>query len=640
MNMDPLNWLFHRDFQVNGDKKEMSKRKSLYDWCLENNKQFLLEEWNDGANLPFTPSTVTYGSNIKRSWKCAKGHIWMDTVYHRIYGRGCPYCSNHKIQKGYNDLATTNPDLCKEWDYEANSPLSPFEVTAGSGKRVAWKCSKGHTWITTIHMRVSRGTNCPYCAGKKVIQGKNDLETCFPLLAREWDYDFNAPLTPSGVMAKSKKKVGWKCAKGHTWIAMIQDRVRGKGCPFCCSSKSSLPEYAIYYYLKKKFIAEWRYKLFGWEIDIYLPEFSIGIEHDGRAWHKGKDAETREQRKDIDCAKNGLRLIRIKESNKNEIDKDTIHYIFSTQYVHLDFAISSLFVILSRDLLISCDDISVDFARDRNIIESEYKKQILNPINSVDSNKLIKSEWDYDANYPLLPEQFSLGSNRKVFWKCDKGHSWQEEIVVRSHSAYKCPYCSGIRIVEGENDFVTWCNRNNRKDLLQEWDYSRNDPLLPSQIKAGSGKLIYWECSRGHSWKCTINHRIVGQNCPYCSNRRIIAGENDLATLNPKLAEEWDYEENSPLKPCDVALNYNRKVTWRCKKGHTWKASPNSRFANNSGCPFCNGGVPVPVRKVETGEIYESIARAQRECKINNISAVLTGKQKTAGGFHWEYYIK
>ena len=49
----------------------------------------------------------------------------------------------------------------------------------------------------------------------------------------------------------------------------------------------------------------------------------------------------------------------------------------------------------------------------------------------------------------------------------------------------------------------------------------------------------------------------------------------------------------------------------------------------------------APRRKVicvETGIIYESIASATRQTKINNIGYACKGKIKHAGGYHWQYY--
>ena len=151
-------------------------------------------------------------------------------------GRNCPYCSNQKILKGSNDLVTVNPKLASEWNYEKNGDLIPEDFFANSSKKVWWKCSKGHEWQATINNR-NNGRGCPYCAGQKVIKGKNDLATVNPTLASEWDYEKNDKLTPMDVLPNSNKKVWWKCGYGHSWKARTADRNNGNGCPYCSGRK-------------------------------------------------------------------------------------------------------------------------------------------------------------------------------------------------------------------------------------------------------------------------------------------------------------------------------------------------------------------------------------------------------------------
>ena len=61
---------------------------------------------------------------------------------------------------------------------------------------------------------------------------------------------------------------------------------------------------------------------------------------------------------------------------------------------------------------------------------------------------------------------------------------------------------------------------------------------------------------------------------------------SDLATLNPQLANEWDYEKNGELKPEDFTCGSDKKVWWKCEKGHEWQATINNRN-NGTGCPIC-----------------------------------------------------
>ena len=200
----------------------------------------LMAEWNWEKNdkLGFDPKILTLGSDKKVWWVCNTGHEWQASIGHRSRGCRCPYCSNKKVLSGYNDLQTVNPTLAKEWNYEKNNGLTPADVTPSNDKKVWWECSKGHEWQATIGSR-NRGSGCPYCSGRKVFEGYNDLQTVDPTLAKEWNYEKNNGLTPTNVTPSSNKKVWWKCSKGHEWQAIIGNRHRGNGCPQCYKERKS-----------------------------------------------------------------------------------------------------------------------------------------------------------------------------------------------------------------------------------------------------------------------------------------------------------------------------------------------------------------------------------------------------------------
>lgn len=127
-------------------------------------------------------------------------------------------------------------------------------------------------------------------------------------------------------------------------------------------------------------------------------------------------------------------------------------------------------------------------------------------------------------------------------------------------------------------------------NLLREWDWDKNsvERLFPEQLQYKSNKKVHWICEKGHEWICTVDKRTSGQNCPYCSNRRVLVGFNDFQTLFPKLAKEWDYESNLGLKPDQVVSGSNKKVYWKCSQcGNHWKASIQARTQRGSGCPKC-----------------------------------------------------
>ena len=87
-----------------------------------------------------------------------------------------------------------------------------------------------------------------------------------------------------------------------------------------------------------------------------------------------------------------------------------------------------------------------------------------------------------------------------------------------------------------------------------------------------------------------ITNRTKGTGCKQCAGQILVSGKNDLETLFPEIAAEWDFEENSGVLPSQVFSNTNKKYSWICKNGHKWKASPNSRTSGR-GCPYCSGNL-------------------------------------------------
>ena len=531
----------------------------------------LMAEWDWDRNLSITPSQLTLGSDIKAWWKCNNGHEWYASIAHRTHGRGCPYCSNKKVLRGYNDLQTCNPTLSNEWHYDNNNGLTPADVTPSSDKKVWWRCNKGHEWEATIGSR-NRGSGCPYCSGRMVLEGYNDLQTVDPALAKEWHYERNSCLTPANVTSGSNKKVWWKCSKGHEWQAMINSRTDGCGCPICSSErKTSFPEYSIVYYLKKHSLeAIHTYKEKGYELDIFIPSKKIAIEYDGYLWHKNRAKQDLE--KNQKCARDGIQLYRIREG-LHPLNDSSVDYVVQKTQKDLTFALAKILSeIIGKSVLVDLKEDAIAIENLRELAEKENSLFLSDP--------QIAKEWNYKKNGNLRPEHFASSSNRKVWWTCSQGHEWQSKISHRSNGS-GCPYCAGQKALKGYNDLQT-INPN----LANEWSYEKNGALTPDMVTSGSEKRVWWRCGQGHEWQALIHNRVKGRGCPYCSNRKLLQGYNDLQTINPVLANEWNYEKNNGLIPADVSPRSDRKVWWKCFNGHEWQATIGSRN-RGSGCPTC-----------------------------------------------------
>ena len=137
--------------------------------------------------------------------------------------------------------------------------------------------------------------------------------------------------------------------------------------------------------------------------------------------------------------------------------------------------------------------------------------------------------------------------------------------------------------------FIEWCKENDRGNLLVEWNYEKNDPLLPENCARGLSKKVWWKCKNGHEWQAAIGYRTQhGRPCPICNGTHtLVTGINDLMTVNPQLAAEWDYENNEGLNPSMVLPRSMKKVWWKCNKGHKYQATIDNRTMG-SGCPVCS----------------------------------------------------
>lgn len=88
-------------------------------------------------------------------------------------------------------------------------------------------------------------------------------------------------------------------------------------------------------------------------------------------------------------------------------------------------------------------------------------------------------------------------------------------------------------------------------NLAAERDWARNDPrLAPDMVTAGSDGKICWLCSQSHSWHAVVKSRcLAGRGCPYCSNRGVLTGYDDLPTVDPLTAARWHPTLNYILTP-------------------------------------------------------------------------------------------
>ena len=149
---------------------------------------------------------------------------------------------NMQYAKQQNLLINERPDLLSEWDYARNEHdgINVSKIKTGSGVKAWWRCPAHHHSYGMIVYNKIKGQGCPYCSGKKVLPGFNDIASQRPDVMEEWDWAENNKnnIKPDALTVNSHVKAHWKCHEyKHDYIMSITKRTNGQSCPFCSSHR-------------------------------------------------------------------------------------------------------------------------------------------------------------------------------------------------------------------------------------------------------------------------------------------------------------------------------------------------------------------------------------------------------------------
>jgi hypothetical protein len=303
---------------------------------------------------------ILANSHKKAWWTCSTDaeHVWETPIGNRVrQGDNCPYCSGRYPTKT-NNLAVKYPSIAAEFDTVKNAPLTPYDFTPSSHKKVWWKCSQGHEWEVAVGSRVRKNalSYCPYCTGTKAASDNNLLMT-HPEIAKEYHPTLNrTPVTE--VRYGSKTHRWWLCLvnPSHTWQAVVTSRTRKTrptGCPECSPTpRTSKIEITIREALSSQKILTAIHTTYNAFIQLdndkraavdILGEYGdrkVVVEYDSWWWHSGKGSnhsyqlrEERDVQKTKDLIRSGYIVIRIREERKDvalpllPLDNDQLHQL-------------------------------------------------------------------------------------------------------------------------------------------------------------------------------------------------------------------------------------------------------------------------------------------------------------------------
>ena len=420
-------------------------KKSIFETHPE-----IAKQWHPTKNGTLTPNDVTKGSIKIVWWKCEKGddHEWDTSTNKRTSSNtNCPVCSNQMIVKS-NCLATTNPILAKQWHPSKNSSLTPFLVSEGSNKKAWWKCEKGddHEWPAVIASRQNNG--CPFCSGKRVTKS-NSLANNYPDLLKFWDFKKNNPITPKTISYGSDRKVWWICSNNsnHIYDCSVSNKVHGRGCPYCSGQKihesNSLAK-------NKPLVAkQWHPTKNG-----TLTPNDVTIGSSQIVWWKCEKGDDHEWESAISNRSNGTGCPicsgkKVVKSNcltttHPEIAKQW-HPTKNGTLTPNDVTKGSIKIVWWK-----CEkgddhewDTSTNKRTSSNTNCPVCSNQMIVKSNCLaTTNPILAKQWHPSKNSSLTPFLVSEGSNKKAWWKCEKGddHEWPAVIASRQNNG--CPFCN------------------------------------------------------------------------------------------------------------------------------------------------------------------------------------------------------
>ena len=410
----------------------------------------------------------------------------------------------------------------------------------------------------------------------KLVVGVNDLETWCKnngdwgqQLISEWvgKDENNNPISMQDVSRGMLMKVHWVCKDGHKWIASVRNRTKGSSCPECMRLtgriKLGVNDLATWCAANKErgdtLISEWR-----------------GVDEDGQQIAMS-DVTKGTSKRVLWCCKHGHEWY-ASVSNRTNTKRNT------------GCPVCAVSKMGNNDLKTWCEN------------NGDYGAQLM-------------TEWQglSESGEAVEMHAVAAGSNKRVLWHCNAGHTWAVAVNTRTISHTSCPICANrsAKLIVGENDLETWCSANPVRgaQLVSEW-VGRDELNVAVDMKSvtrASNRKVYWTCNLGHTWLAKINNRTsVGTDCPECMKLKKEYGvfQSDKLSVSDtleswcknhgergeRLISEWVGEDvdGNPIEMSDVEHKSTLSVKWRCSVcSNIWATRIINRVKEGSNCHVC-----------------------------------------------------
>ena len=339
--------------------------------------------------------------------------------------------------------------LLAQWEEAGNLPETPRTISCGSRFRAWWVCEQGHRWQAMVQTRGARDTQCPVCTGKQVAAGENDLATRYPDLAAQWHQTKNGAMTPDQILPGSHRKVWWECPRGHAWEAIVKSRVSGAGCPVCTNRKV-LPGENDLTVRFPVIAAQWDHGKNG---SLTPDQVFPGAQRKvwwlcpkGHSWRASVSSRTSNS--------TGCPVCDGKQVLPGENDLAALRPDLAAQWhpeKNLPLTPDGITASSNRAVWWVCQKGHQWKAPVGRRAQGSTGcpvctgRRVEPGFNDLASQRpQIAAQWAQDLNGTLTPEQVTVGSAKRVWWRCDQDHVWAAKIYTRTGAQQNgCPLCAG-----------------------------------------------------------------------------------------------------------------------------------------------------------------------------------------------------
>lgn len=298
------------------------------------------------ASSKNSPNEILASSTKEITVACPRCGDERNMAAYKLTSPFCRGCGQKRAKIKYErSLAALRPEIATL--VSKKSPYTASEVSEFSVKKLLWDCQAGHTYPMAVNNKTFGNQGCPVCNNQMVISGINDFKTLYPDLAAI--VSPNSLIRPETVGATGNKKLLFECESDHQWEAGVKNVVKGSRCGRCSYiSGASKGEKELANFIESagyKIIRNDRVALSGLEIDVYLPEFNLGIEYNGDYWHKTEKGMVRDRKKKAMAKAKEIKLIYVWESKwKESQGKEQDRVLRNLEkYSHLDVPKVSLY---------------------------------------------------------------------------------------------------------------------------------------------------------------------------------------------------------------------------------------------------------------------------------------------------------